>query len=314
MAKIYKYHLRKSSKKEICPSCGHRTFVPYVDAAEVMAGYKYGRCDREQKCGYICYPRGIETHAVSPAGAPAETKPRLYFYPSVYTLGRAAKYSNLYLYALATFNRTKTLTKISKMFNAYKIRSYRDYVIYPQISIDGEYRTAKCIKYNADGHRLHNAGATNWLHTMHVDNIDLMHNHGQLCQCFFGEHLLNADNYRDIYNKDITQDTDIYVVEAEKTAVLMSICSQSDGVWLACGGSQMLKNAERNKVLEGRKVTLIPDQGQFWAWKSIADKYGWEIISSIESFGERLQGVDNPPITIGWDVWDVCEWLINYKR
>ena len=56
----YKWVLRKGSRKEICPNCGQKRFVPYVSAADgkTLAGAQYGRCDREQHCGYICYPSG----------------------------------------------------------------------------------------------------------------------------------------------------------------------------------------------------------------------------------------------------------------
>ena len=49
--KKFKYHLRGGSAKEVCPNCGQRTFVPYVDDAEQIVGELYGRCDRENKCG-----------------------------------------------------------------------------------------------------------------------------------------------------------------------------------------------------------------------------------------------------------------------
>jgi hypothetical protein len=49
----FKYSLDKSSKKHICPNCNKNTFVYYVDT--VKGEYlptDFGRCDREQNCGY----------------------------------------------------------------------------------------------------------------------------------------------------------------------------------------------------------------------------------------------------------------------
>lgn len=49
----FKYRLDKSSKKFVCPNCNKKTFVYYVDTES--GNYlttDFGRCDREQKCGY----------------------------------------------------------------------------------------------------------------------------------------------------------------------------------------------------------------------------------------------------------------------
>ena len=58
--KDYKWILRKGSRKDRCPQCGKMRFVPYVLASDptVKAGPEYGRCDREQSCGYFRYPGG----------------------------------------------------------------------------------------------------------------------------------------------------------------------------------------------------------------------------------------------------------------
>jgi len=49
----FKYSLDKSSKKNICPNCNKKKFVFYVDAetGEYLPP-DFGRCDREQNCGY----------------------------------------------------------------------------------------------------------------------------------------------------------------------------------------------------------------------------------------------------------------------
>lgn len=304
----YKFHLRKSSQKEICPNCGRKTFVPYVDANECIVGEEFGRCDREQKCGYFRYPHGV-AYCVTSEPADLEKKPELQFYPNAYKFGENGLRSNLYLYALTACS-PMAVERISHFFNAYNIRKYKDYIIFPQIDELGKLRTAKMIKYQDNGHRSHERGASTWLHA--IKSATKMHNGGELRQCFFGQHLLNKKNFKELYGCELTADTPIYVVESEKTALLMAIHSRSVGVWLACGGSQMLKNSERNEILKGRNVTLIPDQGQFFNWKTTADKNGWKIISSIEHF--RWCGIPNPPSTEGWDIWDIVEFLIQFKR
>lgn len=49
----FKYSLDKSSKKNVCPNCNKNTFVYYVDTAKgEYLPTDFGRCDREQNCGY----------------------------------------------------------------------------------------------------------------------------------------------------------------------------------------------------------------------------------------------------------------------
>lgn len=302
----YKFHLRKSSAKEICPNCGRKTFVPYVDANECIVGEEFGRCDREQKCGYFRYPHGVASCATSEPIV--DERPRLQFYEIAKTFGNNGTKSNLFLYALCAFH-SKAVARIAEFFEVYNIRTWQDFTIFPQIDQYGAMRSAKMIKYNDDGHRKHEEGASTWLHALKA--FRHLHNGGKLEQCFFGEHLLNPDNYLRYYGCKLTADTPIFVVESEKTALMMACHSYNVGVWLACGGAQMLKNPERNKVLEGRNVTLIPDRGQFWNWKSTAYKYGWKILDIIEQWS--WVGFENfdPPSLEGCDIWDIYEFLIS---
>jgi hypothetical protein len=49
----FKYSLDKSSKKFICPNCNKKKFVYYVDTEQgKYLSTDYGRCDRDQNCGY----------------------------------------------------------------------------------------------------------------------------------------------------------------------------------------------------------------------------------------------------------------------
>ncbi|AQS93882.1 hypothetical protein BXQ17_07345 [Polaribacter sp. BM10] len=49
----FRYLLDKSSTKFICPNCNKKTFVYYVDTEQgKYLSTDFGRCDREQNCGY----------------------------------------------------------------------------------------------------------------------------------------------------------------------------------------------------------------------------------------------------------------------
>ena len=53
-------------------------------------------------------------------------------------------------------------------------------------------------------------------------------------------------------------------------------------VWLACGGSYMLKNERIHKFLESRRVMMVPDNAQFYNWSRTAQKYGYDISNLME--------------------------------
>ena len=63
-------------------------------------------------------------------------------------------------------------------------------------------------------------------------------------------------------------------------------------VWIACGGSQMLKNERMHKVLEGRRVVMEPDNAQFYNWTRTAQKYGYDISDIMESELCPFEGAD----------------------
>lgn len=261
--KKYKWQLRKGGKKEVCPNCGQRRLVPYVSAADgvTLAGAQFGRCDREQNCGYLCYPsRDVDAPKITVQPVAKQSKPLRFAREFV----KACR-SQLFDYAVDMLTYQSALL----VWDAYKIGATNDgRTIFWQIDINGEVRAGKAIQYQPDGHRNKQyKPPVAWLHKIKAYNY--AHEGDELQQCFFGEHLLKGN------------DKPVMIVESEKTAAILSAFVDKY-IWLACGGSQNLKNDERHKVLEGRCVTLCPDNGQFWKWKKIADKYGYRMTDFCE--------------------------------
>lgn len=259
--KSYKWQLRKGSKKEICPNCGQRRFVPYVLASDGVtpAGAEFGRCDREQSCGYQRYPDG-ERVVVS---VPQQVQPKEMLRYVGELKDTPPIPFHLWMSEMLTF--TDALIAI----NDYHIDGIDGKVIWWQIDRDGVTRTGKVMKYLANGHR---DKSDNYPITWAHKHAKLKHNFKgeELKQCLFGEHLLAK-----------YPDKPVVLVESEKTAVILSRI-YPNYLWLATGGSQGIKSVERITPLIGRKVLLIPDNGQYWNWKRIADIYGWMITETLE--------------------------------
>lgn len=280
--KTYKWQLRKGSKKDVCPNCGQKRFVPYVLASDGVtpAGAEYGRCDREQSCGYQRYPDG-EKMVVA---VPQKVQPKeMLRYVGELKDTPPAQFQ-LWMSEVLTF--TDALIAI----NTYHIDGIDDKVIWWQIDRDGVTRTGKVMKYRANGHRdKSDIFPVTWAHR-HRRLKDKFQGE-ELKQCLFGEHLLAK-----------YPDKPVALVESEKTAVILSRI-YPDHLWLATGGSQGIKSDERLAPLHGRKVLLIPDNGQYWNWKRIADKYGWLITDALEK---------DAPFD-GADILDIIE-LLNTQN
>lgn len=275
MGKRYKWQLRRGGCKDVCPNCGHRTFVPYVLTAnpDIKAGAEFGRCDRENNCGYIRYPKAV---AVPSNVQPTQAKPlqpiRMTWNAVARTLGR----SNLFSYAASLVG----VDEATRAWNAYKIGEWRGFTVFWQIDKAGEVRGGKGIPYGADGHRLKgdNVAHALWMHKVKDFAADTQ---GEaLEQCFFGEHLLPI----------VKDTTKVAIVESEKTALLMSAIN-NDFVWLASGGSNGLTES-KCKALSGYKVVLYPDNNMYFKWLGVANRYGWQVSQVCERDLTLSKGFD----------------------
>lgn len=269
--KTYKWQLRRGSRKEICPNCGQKRFVPYVLASDgvTLAGAEFGRCDREQNCGYQRYPDG-ERYTVA---EPQNIHPRERLECANDDLYISTD-SNLFGWAVSLLGLNDAVLAWSN----YNVGCIGGRVIWWQIDHEGVVRTGKVMAYRPDGHRdKSDQWGVTWAHKH--PQLKHLFKGEELQQCLFGEHLLKSNS-----NKPVA------LVESEKTAVVMSRFLP-EYVWLATGGSQGIKSNERLAPLVGRKVLLIPDNGQYYAWKRAAEQYGWDIWSGLEC-DEPFEGAD----------------------
>lgn len=263
----YKWMLRKGSKKDICPHCGRKSFVPYVSAADrkTLAGAEFGRCERINHCGYISYPNGIEKEVAPIEVAQVKAEPITIDWLLVKLMRREYE-SNLYWYMVRLIDSQKAMAAAE----AYHLGTTRQGgTIFWQITSAGVVRAGKVIYYKKDGHRQKDIfPPVQWVHK--IKGAEPYVRGEELAQCFFGEHLLTDNEQRPVA-----------ICESEKTAMIMSqVLPQY--VWLACGGATNLKNKTGRRCLQGRKVVLFPDNGQYFAWKIIASDKGWRIDDTCE--------------------------------
>ena len=131
-------------------------------------------------------------------------------------------------------------------------RSYDGGVIFWQIDTLGQVYDGKIMHYRPDGHRDH-LRKPYWV--SHALKRLYLNDEMQLAaevpsqHCLFGTHLLMDDKG--------CRMADVAVVEAEKTAVIMS-AHRPDFLWLAAGGLYEL-TAVKLFPLRGRRIILFPD-------------------------------------------------------
>jgi hypothetical protein len=161
--------------------------------------------------------------------------------------------------------------RIEEAIDRYALGATRNRrVIFWQIDIDDNVRTGKIMQYNPQtGKRVRNErGGINWVHNILKKRSYVFQNYN-LCQCYFGEHLLKL-----FPNKPVA------IVEAEKTAVIGSIHTP-DFIWLAAGNLNGL-NVPKSRVLRNRNVMLFPDAGCYEKWAEKMKRISREVNCTME--------------------------------
>ena len=132
----------------------------------------------------------------------------------------------------------------------YRLGRSRDGgIIFWQIDQLEQFYDGKIMYYRPDGHRDHERHpqwVVNQLKRHYLQGCDDLAAGIPSVHCLFGTHLLAH-----------TEDTAVCVVEAEKTAVILSE-HYPQYLWLAAGGLYEL-TAQKLFPLRGRKVILFPD-------------------------------------------------------
>ena len=240
----YRYSLMKGSKKFICPSCGQKKFVPYVDENKnIVDVEKWGRCERKDSCGYCEYPK-MKGNEWQP---PREPKPYIPPKPTEYVSREIVertfnnfKANTFFQYLIRMFGK-ETAFELQSLYNIGT--SQAGGAIFWQQDRKGRFRTGKVINYKPDGHR-DKEKYTWFVHKKIRNDFNYV-------QCFFGLHLT-------------TSEKPVALCESEKTAVMMSVY-EPEFTWIASGGSEMLSTIRLAELPRLDKV--FADNGQFVKWE-----------------------------------------------
>lgn len=272
-----KYSLDLSSKKYICPNCGKKTFVIYIGIdPDANGNFVYGRCDREDKCGYFKKPFGQDSSTSDYLENKEKKNLSKYSFTAKEVNSFIGNYdsNNLFNFICTKADREK----VKRIFEIYRVGVFTglsnfDWTLFWQIDGNAWVRTAKMIKYGKDGRR-DKSQPPLWYHSLENNKKD---DH-EPKQCLFGYHLKGLGN-------------PIAVVESEKTAIICSLFIPSY-TWMATGGKS---NFRLLGDLKGRDVTLFPDLGAFDLWKEKGEQYGCSVSGYLEDIAteeDRNEGLD----------------------
>ena len=251
------------ASRHTCPACHKpRAFTLYLDGTTGRPIHPtVGRCNHEIHCGYHYPPRqyfrdhpersaAIQTRTLfSPS--PQTPSRRFDCIPVKYLIASASYNSNFVRFLCDYFPRER----IEEAMEHYALGATRDRrVIFWQMDIKGNLRTGKMMQYDpCTGKRLRNSrGGIDWVHS-YLKRRNPAFANFNLCQCYFGEHLLR-----------LYPDKPVALVEGEKTAVIGSMIYR-DFIWLAAGSLHGL-TAEKSAVLRDRHLLLYPDAGCYDKW------------------------------------------------
>lgn len=249
---MYKYALEKRSLKHICPKCGKKRFVRYVDQEkDEYLSNEVGRCDREVNCAYHYSPKQFFKDKgqfykpiVINKDLRLKPKKRSSFHCDGDLQSTFVDYdkNNFIIYLKTQFDNVD----VHKMLQDYHVGTapyWYNSTVFWQIDENKNVRGGKIIQYNNLGKRTQ---YINWVHAIQLKEgkIDSF----QLSQCLFGLHLLKK------YQKTIA------IVESEKTACVMSLLFDKY-LWLATGSLKGLTK-EKIECLKSRKIILYPDLGK----------------------------------------------------
>jgi len=287
----HRYELDKSSKKYICPNCGKKRAVRYID--NETGNYlptEFSRCDRETSCGYWRKPEKAKSSIL--ADRPILSMMLITFIRDtlVKESGRNFKENNFIQYLKTRFT-DHAVKAIIKRYLIGTSKYLKNACVFWQIDELDRIRAGKIMKYNSiTGKRIKGGAGINWILSVLKKKGKIQDYQRQ--QCFFGLHLINE------YKTKV-----IAICESEKTACIMSVIYDSY-LWLACGSATGLQD-DKFIPLRGRRIILYPDKGMYDNWIIRA--------KDLQSKGFNVEVSDIIENQLGEKGCDIADYFVDQK-
>lgn len=279
----YRYHLDKSSHKAVCPSCHRRRFVLYLDGDNKPLDAAVGRCDRQDNCGYHMSPSmffrknreteggGVTHSAGGFSNNSLSVPPRPDYIDDSIVRSTLRHYDRNCLvgWLWSRFSHLMSREAFDEVLQDYRVGTsslWGGATVWWQIDSQGRARTGKVMAYDpSTGKRVKEPHSLmTWVHTLLKDRYPGF----RMRQAYFGQHRIA-----------MLPDATVWMAESEKAALIIALVLRAGGEYehfvpVACGGCSGLdisyeaQNDPYNRIrsLYGRRVTLLPDQGQYANW------------------------------------------------
>lgn len=227
---------------------------------------KFGGCsdNREAACKLLNLSPTILSKPIREYKEP----PLKYVYPEVLNKTIRKPTDNLFIWLSSLFNEKDVQTIYDKYKVGNLIHKLGIQTIFWYIDKEGNICHDKKMVYNENGHRDKAYGGGRKF------KVDF----GYRGRCYFGEHLL----------KDRKEGQRVFVVESEKTALILSLFYPKN-IYLATGGANMLHKVEDDWVL----LRDYDKAGEMWEGRGKCTAW-WEYYPKVEE---------------GWDIADALLWL-----
>lgn len=307
----FRYNLQNGSAKQVCPSCGKKCFVPYIDDfTGKPLPERYGRCDREINCSYHLNPysdgyakpikaalKGRFTGNQIAGGRmplqPSPSRETSFMEFDVFNKSRSHYGQNNFVQWLVSLFDAEKVNELISKYHIGTSKHWPGATVFWQIDNEGKIRAGKIMLYHPKTGKRVKEPYTHitWAHK----SLGLAKYY--LRQCYFGTHLLNSSN------------KPVALVESEKTAIIAS-AYLPEFSWLAVGSLSNL-SVEQCKVLAGRKVILFPDLNGFEKWRAKAKEiekqvanasfYVSDCLEKIATDAEKELGLDLADFLLRWE-------------
>jgi hypothetical protein len=257
---MYKYKLSPTSKKYSCPDCGHKTFTPYIfsDNNEPVDTFVYGRCDRENSCGYHHNPATDSDFTPQREIAPPLVSPEVtQIFPSEETVNLITKRTRTMVSPFHVYCKSLGIPMDHlEKWGVYTDGAEEDLTAFMFRDQNDKVCNIKYFKYTATGKRDKKFKSFSLKQPPHTPPQKKTQKStvSKYLLPLFGSDLLSPQEDGRI----------VVLVESEKTAVLASWFYKHFD-WVACGSASGLGTGEgvpddfKIKSLYNRKVIWLAD-------------------------------------------------------